>query len=50
MALPQNMPTRAPADEADPNQVTDYQGTRGGWYPTEPKPVPGTPLQSDERT
>lgn len=45
MPLRDDMPTRAPDDEADPNQITDYQARFGGWYPTEPKPVPGTPNQ-----
>ncbi|MEV0441823.1 hypothetical protein AB0I84_05930 [Streptomyces spectabilis] len=45
MPLPTNMPTRAPDGDADPDQVTDYQASRGGWYPTQEKPVPGTPNQ-----
>ncbi|WP_157855921.1 hypothetical protein [Streptomyces aureocirculatus] len=43
MPLRDDMPTRAPDDQADPEQATDYQASRGGWYPTDPKPVPGTP-------
>lgn len=44
MALPKDWPTR------DPNRVpegekqpTEYQASRGGWYPVTKKPVPGTP-------
>lgn len=28
---------------ADPKHATTYQASRGGHYPTPPKPVPGTP-------
>ncbi|QCX81065.1 hypothetical protein C9F11_37410 [Streptomyces sp. YIM 121038] len=42
--LPQDMPIRPPHDaEPDPAHATDYQASRGGYYPTEPKPVPGAP-------
>jgi len=27
----------------DDDQVTEYRASRGGWYPKEEKPVPGTP-------
>ncbi|WP_157882428.1 hypothetical protein [Streptomyces silvensis] len=43
MPLPQDFPTRAPDGDADPDQITDYQGNRGGWYPPAEKPIPGQP-------
>ncbi|MGW1622933.1 hypothetical protein [Streptomyces sp. NPDC002172] len=27
-----------------------YEASRGGWYPQEDKPVPGTPLNGQPRT
>jgi len=42
MALRKGMPIRDESREDD-KHGTDYQASRGGWYPTEPKPVPGTP-------
>ncbi|MGQ4517364.1 hypothetical protein [Streptomyces sp. DW26H14] len=38
-----SLPIRATdADQVDPDQVTTYQASRGGWYPPEPTPpVPG---------
>ncbi|MEI5100317.1 hypothetical protein RB200_19540 [Streptomyces sp. PmtG] len=43
MTLPTDFPIQAPEGDADPDQTTTYQASRGGWYPTDPKPVPGTP-------
>jgi hypothetical protein len=34
-------PERLAADE------TTYRASLGGWYPTEEKPVPGTPKKED---
>lgn len=31
--------------KADPKYATTYQGSRGGWFPSTPKPVPGTPKE-----
>ncbi|MFF4286000.1 hypothetical protein ACFY0R_11830 [Streptomyces sp. NPDC001633] len=33
----------APGTRPDPRHETTYQSSRGGWFKTEPKPVPGTP-------
>ncbi|WP_431999309.1 hypothetical protein [Streptomyces sioyaensis] len=40
MALPTGLPIggQEPRDERQPDE---YQASRGGWYPPEPKPVPG---------
>lgn len=41
-----------PISENDPRlegHVTVYQASRGGHYPQEPKPVPGTPKTGEER-
>jgi len=32
-------------DEQQQRHETTYQASRGGWYPAEDKPVPGTPLE-----
>ncbi len=37
-----------PDDERLAGHETDYQASRGGWYPTRDKPVPGTPQTDDE--
>lgn len=31
--------------KANPKYATTYQGSRGGWFPPAPKPVPGTPKE-----
>jgi hypothetical protein len=36
-----------PDDERLEGHETDYRASRGGWYPVEEKPVPGTPQQDD---
>lgn len=36
-------PTPAPDDPRLKGHETDYQGSRGGYFPPVPKPVPGTP-------
>lgn len=41
MALKQ--PTPQPDDPRLKGHERDYQASRGGHYPTEPKPTPGTP-------
>lgn len=47
MALNRNMPIRDPkASDKSGEHSTDYQASRGGWYPPTDKPVPGTPKQS----
>lgn len=47
MALPKNWPTRDPNRVPDEEkQVTEYSASRGGYYPKDEKPVPGTPKQS----
>lgn len=44
MALPKDWPTRDPNRVPDgEDQTTEYRASRGGWYPKEEKPVPGTP-------
>ena len=36
----------AQPDTQKGRQVTEYQASRGGWYPVKKKPVPGTPKAS----
>ncbi|MFH8792209.1 hypothetical protein [Streptomyces sp. NPDC017941] len=43
MPLRDDMPIRLPDGETDPDHATTFQASRGGWYPTEDKPVPGAP-------
>jgi len=43
MALKQ--PTLAEDDPRRKGHETVYCASRGGWYPPEPKPVPGTPKE-----
>lgn len=38
-------PTLAEDDPRRKAQETTYQASRGGWYPTPDKPVPGTPKE-----
>ncbi|MFF4950577.1 hypothetical protein [Streptomyces chattanoogensis] len=33
----------APQSRPDSRYETTYQASRGGWFKTQPKPVPGTP-------
>ncbi|MFD6968366.1 hypothetical protein [Streptomyces sp. NPDC059949] len=42
MALRKTMPMK-PETRPDPKHATDYQASRGGHYPSTPKPVPGAP-------
>lgn len=47
MPLPKDWPTRDPGRVPDDEkQVTEYQASRGVYYPKEEKPVPGKPKQS----
>jgi len=39
-----------PDDERLQGHATDYRASRGGWYPVEDKPVPGTPKTEDGRS
>ncbi|AQW55276.1 hypothetical protein ACIQPP_05500 [Streptomyces violaceusniger] len=34
--------------EEQERHATEYQGSRGGWYPPTDKPVPGTPQQQPQ--
>lgn len=44
MTLPKDWPTRDPSRVPDDEErATEYQASRGGWYPKGEKPVPGTP-------
>ena len=44
MTLPKDWPTRDPGRVPDDgDQVTECRASRGGWFPKEEKPVPGTP-------
>lgn len=41
---------KTPPEPDDPRLdgfETDYRASRGGWYPVEEKPVPGTPQTED---
>jgi hypothetical protein len=42
MALRKTMPA-APQTRPDPKHETTYSSSRGGHYPTTPKPTPGKP-------
>lgn len=44
MALGFKKPIK-PDDPRLKGKGTDYSASRGGWYPTKKKPVPGTPQQ-----
>lgn len=47
MALRKTMPARDPQAAVPENPHSHaYSGSRGGYVPTEPKPVPGTPKSS----
>ncbi|MFD5697462.1 hypothetical protein [Streptomyces lasiicapitis] len=48
MTLPTDFPIQAPDSEADPEYATTYQASRGGYFPTGEKPVPGTPKQDQQ--
>ncbi|QKW48135.1 hypothetical protein [Streptomyces microflavus] len=44
MPLRKTMPMTPPAgSKTDTKHETTYQASRGGWYTTTTKPVPGTP-------
>ncbi|MGP3684138.1 hypothetical protein ACTVZO_05390 [Streptomyces sp. IBSNAI002] len=45
MALRKTMPM-APGTKPDPKHETTYSASRGGHYPTTPKPVPGAPKKA----
>lgn len=48
MALPKDWPTRDPNRvPEEKKQVTEYQASKGGYYPKEQKPVPGKPKQGN---
>lgn len=38
----------APGSRPDPKHETTYQASRGGHFPTEPQPAPGTPKPQKE--
>jgi len=53
MALRRSIPqeelhSKLPAEQRE-QHATDYQPSRGGWVPTAPKPVPGTPQGQQSR-
>ncbi|WND40565.1 hypothetical protein RI578_40455 (plasmid) [Streptomyces sp. BB1-1-1] len=51
MALKDRKPisTKPGGPYADRGTPTEYSASRGGWYPAENKPVPGTPRNGKPR-
>lgn len=52
-ALRRSIPMDELREKMSPEQLeqhaTEYQGSRGGWYPPTDKPVPGTPKTQPEK-